>query len=666
MITTTELFHQKANGGIRPLGWGVGIDFQNRMVQSPQCIVGAGYATPTSETDYYDSMVFETTALDNGWAHIETVSATHYNNAWLTSNAVELEPSTNYSILIELSDVENIGDATVSQSNQTINPFQQYVYVNFTGQESVRIVARVTTKATYDSATFLGLRLFFAAITSGQPASANIRATIVKGWDIPDDELSWSAYGSQIQDYQRFSSRAIGLSVSRSFEFPYNVQSAIADIALDNHDGYLSFAGLNISPIADYILPNRPIQIKYGFKGAGLVPNFTGQTSSMPTYDGNHDSIARFTAMDDLVAISEAHLPNMVMMRDARTDQVLAAIFEQLGIDQSRYSLGLGTNTIPFVYFDSDKSVGNALKELIQAENGRLWQDEEGIIRFTPRQTNVFGRQPVMNFNKSNTLTITPSRDSGIVNQVNISAEIRQIEALQQVFLVSNDSGYESQDDNYRIPANGQATIWLSFDDPVWSCIAPTLNGASTTSNFKAVDLSGTPINSGITVDGTLFATSYKVVFTNTNSSPVSIKSISLFGEPAKLIGGQAVEYLAYDDVSVSKFGTRSLDISDNKCFGSVANLTRYANDIISKRSDYNKQITMTVKGDPSLQLGDLVEVDIDEFQGRYEVLKIVNTIDNVTDSKLETELTLQFTTSSVVSPFILNQSVLDGPDLLG
>lgn len=478
--------------------------------------------------------------------------------------------------------------------------------------------------------------------------------------------LDWGVILNFTGQEEDLSSRAIGISVSRSFEFPYNVQSAIADVALDNHDGYFSFSGLKISPIADYILPNRPIKIKYGFKGVGLVPAFTGFTEAMPEYDGEHDAVAKFTALDDLSEICAAHLPNMVMMRDARTDEVIEAIFEQLGISAEKYSLGVGTNTIPFVYFDADKSVGNALKELIQAENGRLWEDETGVIRFTPRQTNIFRQDPVMIFDKDNTLSITPSRSSNIVNSVNISAEIRQIEAFQQVFLVTNDNGYESSTDNYRVPANGQATVWLAFDDPVWSAVAPTLNGASTTSNFTAVDLSGTAVSSGITAAGTLFSTTYKLVFTNTNSTPVSIKAISIFGEPAKLIGGQAVEYMAYDESSVEKFGTQNLEIKENKCFGSVENIQRYANDIITKRSDYNKQITMSVKGDPSLQLGDLVEIDIDEFQGRYEVLKIVNKIDNVSESKLETELTLQFTVSSSVGPFILNQSVLDGPDLLG
>lgn len=480
--------------------------------------------------------------------------------------------------------------------------------------------------------------------------------------------LSWGVLMDFTESgtYTDYSDRATSISVSRSFEFPYNVQSAIADVALDNHDSLFSFSGLTVSPISEYILPNRPIQIKYGFVGAGTVPQFTGYTEAMPEYDGSHDSIAKFTALDDLANICSAHLPNMVMMRDARTDEVIAEIFDQLGIPSARYELDEGANTIPFVYFDSDKSVGNALKELIQAENGRLWEDETGIIRFTPRQTNIFAKTPVMLFSKNNTLSLTPSRSSNIVNSVNIKAEIRQIESNQQVFLVTNDNGYESDDDNYRVPANGTKTVWLSFDDPVWTATAPTLDAGSDTSSFTAVNLAGQAISSGVTVVATLFATTYKLDFTNTNNEAVSIKSISIWGEPAKLIGGQAVEYMAYDETSVAKFGTQNLDITENKCFGSIANIQQYANDVITKRSDYNKQVTMRVKGDPSLQLGDLVTVSIDQFQGHYEVVKIVNTIDNTSESKLETELTLQFSISSDIEPFTLDESALDSGDVLG
>lgn len=665
MIQTTDLFHSKANAGIRPLDWGVGISWQKQETTSPQLLKQDGYATP-SGTSFWGSITADSAeSLGSGWGRFKKESPKDYTDIYPSNLAIDYETSTEYTVLVEVNNLENVRWINFAQSSAARSPFiDNFSYVFSPNEFSARFVKHFTTRDSLVSNHF-GLRLFVFCRTAGQPQSIDVRATIVKGW-VDEDEIEWQPYGRTTYSYESLKNRAIAISVSRSFDFPYNIQSAIADLSLDNHDGYLSFSGLNVSPIADYILPNRPVKIKYGFRGSGLVPNFNGFTESMPEYDGEHDSIAKFTALDRLAQISEQHLPNMVMMRDARTDEVLKSIFEQLGVSEDEYELEVGANIIPFVYFDADKSVGNALKELIQAENGRLWQDEEGVIRFTKRQTNAFAKDPVMVFTKSNTLSITPSRSSGIINQVNVSAEIRQIENLQQVYLVTNDKGYESSDDNYRVPANGQATVWLSFDDPIWSCIEPTLNAGASTSNFTAVDLSGVEISSGITAKCTLFATTYKVVFTNTNSSPVSIKSIALWGEPAKLIGGQAVEFMAYDDTSVAKFGTQKLDITENKCFGSVANLRQYANDIISTRADYNKQLTMTVKGDPALQLGDIVEISINEFEGRYQVLSIKNTMDNISESKLETELELQFVMSSAVTPFILNKSVLDGPDLLG
>jgi hypothetical protein len=64
------------------------------------------------------------------------------------------------------------------------------------------------------------------------------------------------------------------------------------------------------------------------------------------------------------------------------------------------------------------------------------------------------------------------------------------------------------------------------------------------------------------------------------------------------------------------------------------------------------------------LQLGDGVSVDYEEFQGYYEVVAISNSIDSVSESKLETELTLDFVASG--SPFTLDLSILNGGDILG
>ena len=463
---------------------------------------------------------------------------------------------------------------------------------------------------------------------------------------------------SQNLDYLNVKNSVLSISTSRSIEFPYTIQTATCDISLDNSHHQYSHSADN-EGLGRYILPNRPVKVGLGFTNAEVVRHFNGNTDGMPSYQGENEEQVTFTAYDKLADIGDRHLPNMIMARDSRTDEVIYQILTDLGIPESQFVLERGTNIIPFVYFDADKSVGNALKELVQAENGSLWQDEEGIIRFEARDTNAFDKDVAMVLDSTNIKSVQPSRTDSLVNQVNIVADVRQIEQLQPVFTADNASGYSSQSeaDNYRVASNGSTTIWLSFEDPVWSAIAPTLNAGSQTSSFSVVNLSGQAVNSGVTAICTLFATSYKITFANTNAFPVSISSISIWGEPAKLVGGQAVEYMAVDDESVEKYGTYPLEITDNKCFGSVENIKRYAIDVLQKYADYNAVVKVTAKADPALQIGDIVQLAVGKFNGRYQVKGIETTLDN---GGLTTTLTLNLSVTGDKTPFILNKSKLD------
>lgn len=469
----------------------------------------------------------------------------------------------------------------------------------------------------------------------------------------------WDAY-----DYMFLKDRLVSMNFSRSVEFPYNVQSCIADFELNNYDKYFSFSeDGSISPIGQYILPKRPCRLYMGFKSGGLVPIFVGLTQGLPSYSGDQDEIVNFTAMDFLSEIGEMSLKNMVMMRNVRTDQVIAAILNQFGLDPAMYNLSAGLNVIPFVYFASGKNAGNALKELVQAENGVMWLDEQGIIRFKPR-TSVIGQKPVMTFNATTIIKATPSRTDGVVNTVKIKSEVRAVQPLQSIFTMDNSNGYSSEasEDAYRLKANSTKDIWISFDDPIWQCSAnPILKGNSDNSNFTAVDLAGSSVSTKVSATGILFADSMKLTFINTNSFPVSVNFLQIFGEPAKQVSGSPIEYEAQDDESVEKYGVQALEISDNNCFGNYKNIDSYATDILKKYAKYSPILKLEIKGNPALQLQDIVSVDFKEHSGDYQIIGIDMSLG---DSQLKTTLILRKT--KVYSPFILDQSALDSTDVLG
>lgn len=475
----------------------------------------------------------------------------------------------------------------------------------------------------------------------------------------PDDVIqAWDAY-----EWSDFSKDLIRVDWSRSVEFPYGVQSATCDITLNNTTQKYTYENED-SPLHGHILPKRPIRTYAGFKKSGtaeVVPAFVGLTQGMPSYSGLNNATASFTALDFLSEIGNMQISNTVMLRDVRTDEALATIFDMFGLDSSMYSLDRGSNVIPFLDLESGLNAGNVMQKLIQAENGSLWLDEKGVIRFSPRYADL-GKLPVMTFNDNNIVSIAPSRTDGIVNRVKITSDIRKIQDKQPIFTASNENGYQSapSEDTYRVKANGSVDVWISFDDPIWSAtLIPLLNGSNDDSNFTAVDLSGNAISSGLTASGTLFSDAMKLTFTNTNAFAVSITYLEIWGEPAKVV--DSIKFDAYDEDSVEQFGEILLDVSDNNYFGSYSNADEYATNILKTRASYSPTMNLKVKGNPALQLGDIIEVQ-GKFAGTYKVVGMKSAI-SASDG-LSMEMTVERFT--VLMPFILNESVLDGDRVLG
>lgn len=440
-----------------------------------------------------------------------------------------------------------------------------------------------------------------------------------------DDPIqSWDAY-----DWQNVRDDVIGMTWERSINFPYNVQSAICDLTLNNtHHNYTY--GNTTSPFYPNVLPKRPMRTFAGFKVNGapeVVPVFVGMTETTPKYSGKDDTTAVFTALDFLSEIGNMSLTSTVVLKDVTTDEVIAEILDQFGLDPVMYDLDKGLNTIPFAYFAKGQNAGNALQKLVQAENGSMWLNEQGVIRFKVR-TDTASQEDSMILNSNNIIEIKPSREDGIVNRVKVKSEIRKVQAFQTIFSTNNSSGYSSSasEDPYRIKASGVTTVWCSFDNPIWSAnTTPVLNGANTTSNFTAVDLAGNAVNSGITMSGYLFGEAMKLEVTNSNVFPVSLNWLEIWGEPAKIV--DTIDYDAYDTDSIDKFGEQILDVRDNNYFTSYESVDTFAEDVLSKRAGYSPTLTVRIKGNPALQLSDVVVLDGTDYDGRWEIVGVRSAI---------------------------------------
>ena len=478
---------------------------------------------------------------------------------------------------------------------------------------------------------------------------------LLKAASIDTPAQNWDFY-----DYIDYTDRLVSIGWERRLEFPYQIQCGVMDFTLENTDGYF----IPLSPksaIGDLNLPSRPFRAYAGYRnGIDMIPQMVGLTQGLPDLNTNSRTVD-YHGIDFLYDICSQPLNTVVDMRDVTTDQVIAAILEAYGLAPTQYSLAKGRYKVPFVFFDIGESAGTALKQLVQSENGFLWLDEKGMVRFETSGTIDGDTDIVAKFTDYNIMSLTPGRLDNIVNRVRINAEVREVQEWQEIYTKS-ESIKTVSNSLWVVPANSTTVVSCNLSDPCYDVVAPKLGRAADVSWFTAIDEHLNEVTTGITATGVLSSNAYTIAFTNNHSYPIEINEMKLWGEPAKVY--DVIDYEAYDDESVEKYGDQLLEITDNRFFQTYYQADQYAKSVISQRKDYDRNIEVQVKGDFSLQLMDLVEIEttVGDYNGIYRVSGISYSWDG---KQLVTSLTLTGGKQIEAGKFTLNISNLNGEDLI-
>lgn len=415
----------------------------------------------------------------------------------------------------------------------------------------------------------------------------------------------WDKY-----QYDDYSYRIMSMEVTRQEEAVNSVALAMADIKLNNHDDYFTpNAGSSINA---FLLPYRPTKLYMGFGNEDL-PQFVGLTEKMPTVD-QKSKTATFHLIDFMSSLFNRPLDTTVMLQNVQTDAALTALMTAAGINPAQYVFDTGFNIINFVYFEAGTKFGDAVKELMEAEMGRFYNDETGTIRFKNRQN--FSSTPVLSFDTSNILDIGTSTQDDIINVVEIKSQVREVQANQKFW---------EQQSVQRVPANSSLEIWANFDDPVTAVDAPVYITSATSSLWAAntaEDGSGTALSANIAFTNTRFAKSYKMVIANTNAYDVYITALELFARPARVVRELYVRET--DSASVAKYDERVLTI-ENNFINNEGDAVSKAKILLGDYATSNRVTSMTVKGNPALQIGDAIYFNARGQSGTAVVSKIVN-----------------------------------------
>lgn len=404
--------------------------------------------------------------------------------------------------------------------------------------------------------------------------------------------------------YLDYTDRLMQMEWTREEDMPYSVNLAMADIVLNNYDSYFTRGS---SPLDPNILPKRPIRLLSGFSSI-TIPQFVGLTESVPKVDKSSRT-ASIHCIDFLSFLFNKPLNEAVMLENKRTDEVLDYLFQLFGLSPSQYVLDQGFNTIQFVYFPPDMLFGEAARQLMQAELGSLFMDELGTIRFRNR-----GKEPgaaVWSFDDTNIIDYRLSDETKIINVVTIKADVREVQPMDEVY--SSTEVIEL--------STGTTERFFNFSDPVTSIDPITAYVANT-----QPDGSGSNVSAFVSISDTdLFATSVKVTFNNTSGAKAYLTSISIDGTAATIVG--EINERFQDDASVEEFEELPITINNN-FIQDYDGAARLALSILNYFGGYGNSIELDVKGTPALQLGDTIQVDVDDISGAYTISKITNILE--------------------------------------
>lgn len=413
------------------------------------------------------------------------------------------------------------------------------------------------------------------------------------------------------------SDQVLDLDYERELNMPTGgLVKALADVRLDNTSGrYLPrYMGGN-SEIFTAIEPRKPIIINTGFKVDGVdqpIPQFVGVTTKSPRINVKNKTV-ELQAADFIDFLQNKYLDETTMFTGLRTDEVIENILSDLGYSTSQYELDTGLNIIKFGLFETGKRFSDIIDEVVKAEYGHFYQDEEGVLRFENRQH--WNNSPFTEVQKVITTAMVinaeaPNEDH-IINVVEVRGKPREKQTNQVLWEMSGYAGAPVLE----ITAGADAELWVNYNDPILAVTSPTGSPSSIeTSYFVAnnqPDNSGTDKTSSVYLKSiTNFAQASKLVFHNNDSGGVYITRIALWGRPARRTGD--VYYRGIREPSITAFEERPFLI-ESPFIQEASWAQSYAEMILEDFADPENLQELTIRAIPELQLGDLVS-----WQGRH------------------------------------------------
>lgn len=444
--------------------------------------------------------------------------------------------------------------------------------------------------------------------------------------------------------YSNESAYVTMLDYERALKMPLGgLVKAIGDASLDNTSGRFTprVMGGTSELFTAVSKPGRPIIINAGFNYDGvdqMNPQFVGVTTKSPEIDMRSRSVQLHFA-DFINFLQNRYVDDTTMYTGIRTDTLIENFLVRMGYGTSQYDLDIGINTIPFLIAEVGAKFSDIIDRAVQAENGHIYQDELGIIRFENRQhwdsppytyeTRVLTTSMVMD--------ATAPSDDHIINVVEVRSSPREKQPSGNIYTLN-------------VPielATGDNEIFINFENPVLAADAPVVTANS------LEDGSGSDISGSVARKNTsLFAQAVKYTFTNNSGGIGYITALTINGREATV--GENIYWRQQDDSSVTAYEERPI-IVENDYIQDLSWAKSYAQLILNDFSEPEKLQTVKIRAISAFKLGDLIS-----WQGRsWRIFGIKTEIDPSVGFVQE----LQLLQREIIRYFRIGISTIGGAD---
>lgn len=402
------------------------------------------------------------------------------------------------------------------------------------------------------------------------------------------------------------SEKLLSLAYERSLSIPLGgLSMAMAEARLNNTSGRYTprYMGGSSELFTSAMLPRRPMIINAGFEVDGqsnLLPQFAGITTESP-YLNSRGKYISLKGMDYINFLHNRFVDNTEMYTGQTTDTLIERLLLDQGLSTSQYELDTGINTIPFALFERGQKLAQVIGDLVEAEGGYFYQDEEGIFRFENRQH--WDNSPHTSVQRilltGQVIDAEAPTDDHIVNVVEIKSKEYKKQPAQIIFRLNPFNSIE-------LAGSTTTELFIEFEDPALSIVTPTSTGSE--SYFVAnssEDGSGSDLSSSVTVTRIdRFTKTAKLIFTNASASTAYITSLVITGRVAKTVAD--IYTRAENSSSVTAYEERPVTI-ENQFIQNQSWAESYAQLIVESFGEIEDLQTITIRAVPELQLGDLI-----------------------------------------------------------